>query len=225
MQLVHMVFEPQGDGPHPTILALHGRGANAFDLACLAPELCAGRCLVLCPQGPVVLPLGQGRVGYAWYPSTGGDPDPAALATARQHVEDFLNLAMTRYPIDPQHLMLLGFSQGGVLAYTLALQTPARFTALAALSTWLPASLQARLRVLATQPFPRTLVHHGMRDQRIEVARAQQSVDAFRTAHLPITYREYDMDHEITRQSLADLSTWIDEQVCTPTPAQPLSGQ
>lgn len=136
-----------------------------------------------------------------------------------------LDRAMTRYPIDPQHLMLLGFSQGGVLAYTLALQTPARFTALAALSTWLSAALQARVPALATQPFPPTLVHHGTWDQRSEVARARRSVDAFRTAHLPITYQEYDMDHEITRQSLADLSTWIAAQVCTPTPAQPPSGQ
>ena len=111
------------------------------------------------------------------------------------------------------------------MAYTLALHTPARFTALAALSTWLPAGLQTRLSTLASHPFPHTLVHHGTRDQRIEVARARRSVDAFRTAHLPITYREYDMDHEITRQSLADLSTWIDAQVCTPTPVQPSSGQ
>lgn len=55
------------------------------------------------------------------------------------------------------------------MAYSLALQTPARFTALAALSTWLPACLQARLPALAAQPFPHTLVHHGTRDQRIEV--------------------------------------------------------
>ena len=53
MHLIHAIFEPHGSGPHPTILALHGRGAHALDLLGLAPYLCGGRCLVLCPQGPL----------------------------------------------------------------------------------------------------------------------------------------------------------------------------
>jgi hypothetical protein len=37
-----------------------------------------------------------------------GDPDPETLATARYQVKDSLDLAMTRYLIDPHRLMLLG---------------------------------------------------------------------------------------------------------------------
>ena len=58
MHLIHAIFEPHGQGPYPTILALHGRGANALDLLGLAPYLCGGRCLVLCPQAPLQIPLG-----------------------------------------------------------------------------------------------------------------------------------------------------------------------
>ena len=64
MQLIHAFYEPIGDGPHPTILTLHGRGANAMDLLGLAPYLASGRFLVLCPQGPVQMPIGPGAVGY-----------------------------------------------------------------------------------------------------------------------------------------------------------------
>ena len=60
MQLVHTVFEPEGDEPYPTVLALHGWGANAMDLLGIAPHLCSGRFLVICPQGPVEVPLGPG---------------------------------------------------------------------------------------------------------------------------------------------------------------------
>ena len=42
MQLVHTVYEPAGDGPHPAIVALHGWGANAMDLLGLAPYLVNG---------------------------------------------------------------------------------------------------------------------------------------------------------------------------------------
>ena len=45
MHLIHAIFEPRGDGPHPTILALHGRGANALDLLGLAPYLGGGASL------------------------------------------------------------------------------------------------------------------------------------------------------------------------------------
>ena len=39
MNLLHTVYEPAGEGPHPAILALHGWGANALDLLGLAPEI------------------------------------------------------------------------------------------------------------------------------------------------------------------------------------------
>ena len=37
MHLLHTAYEPAGDGPHPTIVALHGWGANGMDLLALAP--------------------------------------------------------------------------------------------------------------------------------------------------------------------------------------------
>ena len=41
MELIHTLYEPAGKGPHPTILTLHGRGANALDLLGLAPHISA----------------------------------------------------------------------------------------------------------------------------------------------------------------------------------------
>ena len=39
IDLLHTVYEPAGDGPHPTVVALHGWGANGMDLLGLAPYL------------------------------------------------------------------------------------------------------------------------------------------------------------------------------------------
>ena len=69
MDLIHTLYEPPGEGPHATILTLHGWGANALDLLGLAPYLCSGRFLVICPQGPVLAPIGLNAVGYGWFPS------------------------------------------------------------------------------------------------------------------------------------------------------------
>jgi predicted esterase len=47
----------------------------------------------------------------------------------------------------------------------------------------------------------------------IQVERARQAVASLRQGRMPLTYREYDMGHEINAQSLADLSAWLQEKV------------
>ena len=214
MQLVHTIYEPTGDGPFPTILTLHGRGANAFDLLGLAPHICGGRFLVICPQGPLETPIAPDTMGYAWYPmSLGGPPDAKAILSSQVLLKDFLDECLRHYPIDPKKLVILGFSQGGVMAYSLALANPKRFAALAILSSWLPKELLPQLNVNDTVQSLPTLIQHGTQDSMIEVARARSSVETLRELHVPLTYREYEMGHEIRPRSLLELSTWLDEHV------------
>ncbi|MCM3902068.1 MAG: alpha/beta hydrolase-fold protein [Pyrinomonadaceae bacterium] len=214
MNLIHTAYQPSGEGPFPTILTLHGRGANAMDLLGLAPLLCGGKFLMICPQGPLETPIGPGMTGYAWYPmSMGGPPDVDAILSSRRELEAFIDRCLASYPIDRKKFALLGFSQGGVMSYSLALTHPGRFAALAVLSSWLPKELEARLNVSdAVQALP-TLIQHGTQDPMIEFDRARDSVKRLRQLKLPLTFREYDMAHEITPGSLRDLSAWLDEKV------------
>jgi phospholipase/carboxylesterase len=214
VNLIHTIYQPAGEGPFPTILTLHGRGANAMDLLGVAPLLCGGKFLMICPQGPLETPIGPGMTGYAWYPmSMGGPPDVDAILSSRRELEAFIERCLASYPIDRKKLALLGFSQGGVMSYSLALTHPERFAALAVLSSWLPKELEARLNVSdAVQALP-TLIQHGAQDSMIEVDRARDSIERLRQLKLPLTFREYEMAHEITPGSLRDLSTWLDEKV------------
>jgi len=214
MNLIHTVFEPEGAGPHPTLLMLHGRGANALDLLGVAPYLCGGRFLVICPQAPLQIAFEGGGVGYEWYPFVGpGRFDVQTILAAREELRTFLAEALRRYPVDGKKLAVLGFSQGGVMAYSLGLGEPERFAALAALSSWLPKDLLSALPdVPATEQLP-VLVQHGSRDELVDVGRARQSVETLRDLRVPVTYREYDMGHELNARSLADLSAWLQEKV------------
>ena len=146
MNLIHTTYQPPGNSPFPTILTLHGRGANAFDLLGLAPYLCGGQFLIICPQAPTETPIGPDQVGYAWYGSSkGGVPDTDGMLESQKALQLFLDDCLKQYPIDPKRFAVLGFSQGGVMAYSLALTNPERFAGLAALSTWLPRELTPRL--------------------------------------------------------------------------------
>ncbi len=99
MDLHYTAHVPEGDGPHPTILMLHGWGASAHDLLGLAPILHGGRALVLCPQGPLAFQAGPGMVGYGWFPiSQGRPPEPAAIEESLAAVGAFLDAALC-YPL------------------------------------------------------------------------------------------------------------------------------
>jgi len=215
MDLLHTIYEPAGNGPHPTVLALHGWGANAMDLLGLAPYLADGQFLVLCPQGRVEVPLGP-MVGYGWFPLTmNATADPHELERGIDAARSFLDAAEQRYPIDRKRTVIVGFSQGGVVAYALALRDPQRFAGLVALSSWLPEPMAQSLATANRQQLA-TLVHHGASDDLIDVARARESVERLRALQVPVAYREFDMGHQISAESIADLSTWLQDKILSP---------
>ena len=141
--------------------------------------------------------------------SMGGPPDVGAILSSREKLQQFLDACLKHYPIDAKKLVVLGFSQGGVMAYSLALSNPERYAGLAVLSSWLPKELIPLLSIKeAVQSLP-TLIQHGTQDQLIEVQRARDSVEKLRALRVRLTYREYDMGHEISPRSLNDLSAWL----------------
>jgi phospholipase/carboxylesterase len=151
----------------------------------------------------------------------GGPPDIDTMLSSAEKLAVFLEKALARYPIDQNRLAVLGFSQGGVMAYSLALAKPERFAALAALSTWLPKELVQRLELGSTRANLPVLVQHGSEDPTIEVARAHDSVERLRELGVQLTYREYSMGHEIDARSLGELSAWLEEKLLNREPKGP----
>ena len=212
-ELLYAAHVPAGEGPFPTLVLIHGWGANAHDLLGLAPLLHGGRALVLCPQGPVGVPIGGGERGYGWYPLLPGQPPPVAeFKQGAELLRRFVERARARYPIDPRALVVGGFSQGGTMAYDLALRDPARYSGIIGLSTWLPGLLSDDLPRLPEQEALPVLVLHGTADPMIDVERARESREALRRFGVGITYREFDMGHEIRPEALRVALRWLEER-------------
>jgi phospholipase/carboxylesterase len=99
-----------------------------------------------------------------------------------------------------------------MMAYELALREPTRFAGLAALSSWFPPPLVELLpKVPEHEGFP-VLVLHGTRDDRIDVEMARQSRESLRPYGVAMTYREFDMGHEIRPDALRVFLQWLDEK-------------
>jgi phospholipase/carboxylesterase len=217
MDLLYTAHVPPGDGPHPTVIALHGWGASSHDLIGLAPILHGGGALVLCPQGPVAFQITQGVLGFGWWPITESrQMDPREFEKARAALRKFLDQAFARYPIDRRKVVVLGFSQGGVMAYDLVLSEPERFAGLVALSSWLPEPVDRAIPANDAAKNLPALVIHGTQDPMVPVAGAQESRQRLMARGLNVHYREYPMQHEINPDALRELVIWLEEKVFQP---------
>jgi phospholipase/carboxylesterase len=187
-----------------------------MDLQGLAPFIANGRFLVICPQGPVEVEIGAIN-GYGWYQMRpGSQPDEEKVDGAVEQLRNFIEDAGARYPVDKRKTVVLGFSQGGMMAYNLAMRWPERFAALVGIATAFPDFLIDRvMNHDAVQQLP-TLVQHGRADEMLEIARARKSVETLRQLKVPVLFREYDCGHEVTADGVRDLSTFLVEKVVEP---------
>jgi phospholipase/carboxylesterase len=215
-KLAYTAHVPPGDGPFPALIALHGWGANAHDLFGLAPAIHDGKAVVLCPQGPVRVPIGGGAAGFGWFPLVPGQPpDVDAFMAAAEALRRFIDSALERYPIDRERVALAGFSQGGIMAYELALRETSRFSGVAALSSWFPEPLAEMLPAAPEhEGFP-VLVVHGTQDHAIPVERAREAREALRSYGVALMYREFEMGHEIRQDALRVILRWLEDKVFT----------
>ncbi len=217
MTLIHAVAHPgtsddaDGEGRLPALIALHGYGANAQDLLGLSPYLAGGRMLMICPQAP--LQIEPNFHGFSWYAFSGPGGEASAEVTeaATDLVGEFVDFALEAYPVRRDRVALLGFSQGGGMAYRAGFREPERYAGLAALSASLPDDVfpdgEPPAETVRALPL---LIQHGASDASIGVDRGRASRDRLAALGLEPDYREYPMAHEVGAHSARDLSQWLE---------------
>ncbi|HSN88355.1 MAG TPA: alpha/beta fold hydrolase [Thermoanaerobaculia bacterium] len=218
-KLSYAAYVPEGDGPFPTVIALHGWGANSQDLLGHAPFLHGGKALMLCPQGPLSFPVGRGAAGYGWFPLPAvaswkqADMESVRVSfeAATEALRAFIDRAVETYPIDRERVVVTGFSQGGLMAYELALREPGRFSGLVAMSTWLPGVLAETLpRLPEHEGFP-VLVLHGQDDPMVRIDMAREARETLRSYGVALQYREIEKTgHTIGWEGLEVLARWLE---------------
>ena len=146
-------------------MAIHGRGADENDLVPLVLSLERADVLLVSPRAPFPFPSG----GFTWYDIIEeATPDPKAFGVSLKLLRKFIDEIKAGYPVDPDRLVLVGFSQGTVMAHATALLNPASYLAVAALSGYIPlrSGLSFDLGGLKDRPF---FISHGTYDELIPV--------------------------------------------------------
>jgi phospholipase/carboxylesterase len=206
--LQHVIFLPTSAGKNfPTIIALHGRGANENDLVPLVLALELSDVMLVTPRAPFAFPYG----GHAWYNlGQEGVPDPETFRTSLGLFQKFVDEVKAAYPVDSERLILLGFSQGTVIAYATALLDPSAFRGVAALSGYIPHRSGVPLQLSKLTGFP-VFVSHGSNDMMMPVRFGRESAELLNHTGADVTYREYHMGHEVTEDVIRDLKKWVRE--------------
>jgi phospholipase/carboxylesterase len=204
--LQHVVFVPTKESKtFPTIVAVHGRGTDENDLVPLVLSLERTDVLLVSPRAPFPFPSG----GFAWYDILQeATPNPKALGVSLGLFRKFIYEIKVGYPIDPDRIILLGFSQGSVMAYATALSQPTEFRAVAALSGYIPlrSGLTFDLSKLGNYSF---FISHGTYDQIIPAKLGRESAQFLKNAGAQVSYREYLMGHEVSEETMRDLAAWL----------------
>ena len=208
--LEHLVFYPStATGKYPTIVTLHGRGTDEYDLLPLVESLELNDVLLVSPRAPLLFNPGGMMSGFAWYEvGEEGVPHPQTFRSSVDLLRRFLGEIKEAYPVNPERLVLLGFSQGTVMAYAAGLLEPQSFRGIAALSGYVPnkSGLPFKVQQLTHLPI---FISHGEFDEVIPVGFGRESADFLKGAGGDVDYHEYPMGHEVREETLRDLGAWI----------------
>jgi phospholipase/carboxylesterase len=197
---------PAAGEPAGALVLFHGRGADEHDLFSLLDALDPERRLVgATPRGPLSLPPG----GAHWYELGGiGTPEretfSASYAAGSAWLEGFLSERGVGY----DRVVLGGFSQGGVMAYSLGLGSGRpRPGAIVAFSSFVPTVDGFEFDL--SPPLPPVAIGHGTLDPVIEVEWGRRARALLENAGAEVLYRETPMFHQIDPEFVREVAGWL----------------
>lgn len=211
--LNYLIREPKVvQDKNPLLLLLHGYGSNEEDLFSFATEL-PEDCYVISVQAPYVLP----QFGYAWYAINFDEnmqkfSDDAQAIVSREKIVTFIDELLAHYPIDKDNVHLIGFSQGAILSYAIALSYPEKIRKVVALSGYFNADIiQAGYEQNDFSGLS-FFSSHGSADQVIPVEWARKTPEILKELGIAHEYHEYPVGHGVAPKNFFDFKNFLVEK-------------
>ncbi|MEA1787480.1 alpha/beta fold hydrolase [Arenibacter sp. GZD96] len=201
------------EGKIPVLFMFHGYGSNEEDLFSFASDLPPEFCIISV-RAPLTLPT----FGYAWYTinfdaAFGKWSDEDEARWAREKIVHFIEEACTAYYLDKNNVTLLGFSQGTILSYAVALSYPEKIRNVIALSGYINESILVEDYAQKDHSKVQIYASHGSVDQVIPVEWAQNAPALLEALKIPFTYEEFPVGHGVSPQNFVAFKKWLKNRI------------
>ncbi len=193
----------------PLLIMCHGYGSDENDLFSFASEL---------PKALFIIslraPYPMQPYGNAWY-AINFDADKGKWSDneqAKQSVElisEFITYACSTYAVDSDNVTLLGFSQGTILSYAVALTYPKKVKNILALSGYINEDILPDAIEESDVSHLNFFCSHGSVDQVIPVDWARKAPEFLKALKINHNYSEYPVGHGVAPQNFYDLKEWL----------------
>ncbi|PIE59156.1 MAG: carboxylesterase [Desulfobulbus propionicus] len=214
MELIPAREQQTHDQPDAVVIILHGLGASGHDFAPIIPELRLPQEYKIkfifphAPERPVT--INGGYVMPAWFDilemHLDRKVDTDQVIASAELVRRFVDREVER-GISASRILMAGFSQGGAVAYQLALSHPQPLGGLLAMSTYFAtSSMIQRHDANASIPIE---IHHGTYDGVVPEALGQRAAKELTELGYQVNYRKYPMDHAVCPEQIGHISMWI----------------
>lgn len=212
------------------VILLHGFGAPGTDLVGIAaewhrqwePDFNASTLCVF-PAAPIELDFGGDS--RAWWPinfeklqqmvarndlSDMEQFEPAELATRRAQINAVISQIQTEYGVQPDQIVLGGFSQGAMLAVDVALNHSEQLGGLLVWSGTVIHRQNWEQRALVKTKL-RVLQSHGRHDPILPFTGAIRLRDLLQGAGVTVEFRPFQGYHSIDGSTLQRSGEWVQE--------------
>lgn len=201
------------EGKPPVLFMFHGYGSNEEDLFSFAEDLPAQLCIISARAPHALQPF-----GYAWYSinfdaSYGKWSNVEQARESRDLILKFIDEACKAYQLDAGNISLLGFSQGTVLCYAVALSYPERFRNIIALSGYIDEqTLVANFREKDHSSL-KVYASHGQMDMVIPPEWAQKAPELLKDLGITYRYEEFPVGHGVSPRNFESFLKWLQAQL------------
>lgn len=193
----------------PLLIMLHGYGSNEIDLFDIAKVL-DPRFITVSVRAPNA--MGNGAFNWFEFRNENGKRtyDYKAAEKSRQLILSFIANAARMLGADSTRVFVMGFSQGAIMSYELAIAAPGKIKGILALSGRLmeeTKTLKTDVRLLQKLS---VFIAHGRSDQVILPEESEKASLFFKEKQVKnVQSLLYDMPHSICGAELNDIKAWL----------------
>lgn len=212
LSLHHIVRESSLKDNAPLLILLHGYGSDENDLFSFAAELPEELCVISARAPYPMEPYGNAWYAINFDAEKGKWSDNEQAILSRDLIAKFIDEATEAYSVDKNNVSLLGFSQGTILSYAVALTYPEKIKNVIALSGYVNEDL---LTLKDKEAYSNLDIYssHGSVDQVIPVDWARQNPLFLKSLNIKHTYNEFPVGHGVAPQNFYELKAWLESRL------------